>query len=66
MDEFHALMSQLGMRNYTCAYPLQGEGPCIVTVPMLPSPPVLVSELSVPCYQMGRCGSVYQYADETL
>ena len=21
MDEFHALMSQLGMRNYTCAYP---------------------------------------------
>lgn len=42
MDEFHALMSQLGMRNYTCAYPLQGEGPCIVTVPMLPSPPVLM------------------------
>lgn len=43
MDEFHALMSQLGMRNYTCAYPLQGEGPCIVTVPMLPSPPVLMA-----------------------
>lgn len=42
MDEFRALMSQLGMRNYTCAYPLQGEGPCIVTVPMLPSPPVLM------------------------
>lgn len=43
MDEFHALMSQLGMRNYTCAYPLQGEGPCIVTMPMLPSPPVLMA-----------------------
>lgn len=43
MDEFHTLMSQLGMRNYTCAYPIQGEGPCIVTVPMLPSPPVLMA-----------------------
>lgn len=43
MDEFHTLMSQLGMRNYTCAYLIQGEGPCIVTVPMLPSPPVLMA-----------------------
>lgn len=43
MDEFHTLMNQLGMKNYTCAYPLQGEGPCIVTVPMLPSPFVLIA-----------------------
>lgn len=43
MDEFHALMSQLGMRNYTCAYPLNGDGPCVVTVPMLPSPSVLMA-----------------------
>lgn len=31
-DEFHVLMSRMGLRNYTIAAPISGSGPCVITL----------------------------------
>ena len=42
-EEFHILMSQLGVKNYTSAMPISGEGVCVITLQTEPSPTVLLA-----------------------
>lgn len=38
-EEFHTLMAQLGIKDYTYASPMSGQGPCVITLQTEPSPP---------------------------
>lgn len=37
-DEFHVLMARMGLRNYTIAASILGNGPCVITFTDLPGP----------------------------